>query len=185
MDALPMGGNSAVSIGRPLPSVHGRALGEKVEPFLSTYVNKVDRKGRVSVPATFRAKLMNQRFPGIVVYPSYKYPTLDACGIDRMEELTARLDKLEEFSDEQENLAVLLFAASQQLPFDTEGRIVLPESLAAHANITDSAAFVGLGKSFQIWEPNRFAEHHAALRERARGQGTRLPPLGGEERRRE
>jgi MraZ protein len=147
--------------------------------FMSTYVNKVDRKGRVSVPATFRAKLMNQRFPGIVAFPSYKYPALDASGIDRMEELTARLDRLEEFSDEQENLAVLLFAASQRLPFDTEGRIVLPEDLAEHAHITDSAAFVGLGRSFQIWEPSRFAEHHAALRERARRQGTKVPPFGG------
>ena len=174
-----MGGTSAASIGRPLPSVRGRALGEEVELFLSTYVNKVDRKGRVSVPATFRAKLINQRFQGIVAFPSYKYPALDASGIDRMEELTARLDRLEEFSDEQENLAVLLFGAAQQLPFDTEGRIVLPENLAEHAGITDSAAFVGLGKSFQIWEPARFAEHQAALRERARRQGTKVPPLGG------
>jgi MraZ protein len=178
-----MGGTSAASIGRPLPSVHGRALGVKVEASLSTYVNKVDRKGRVSVPATFRARLMTQRFPGIIAFPSYKYPALDAGGIDRMEELTARLDRLEEFSDEQENLAVLLFAASQRLPFDTEGRIVLPENLAEHAHITESAAFVGLGKSFQIWEPARFAEHHAALRERARRQGTKVPLLGGVERR--
>ena len=147
--------------------------------FLSTYVNKVDRKGRVSVPATFRAALAAQRFPGIVVFPSYKYPALDGNGIDRMEELMARLDTLEEFSDEHENLAALLFAPSQRLPFDPEGRIVLPPELVEHAFIADSAAFVGLGKSFQIWEPSRFAEHLASLRERARRQGTRIPPLGG------
>ena len=80
----------------------------------------------------------------------------------------------------------MLFAASQPLPFDTEGRIVLPENLAQYAHITDSAAFVGLGKSFQIREPTRFDEHQAMLRERARRQGTRLPPPGGPaERRRE
>jgi MraZ protein len=152
-------------------------LGEEVELFLSTYVNKVDRKGRVSVPATFRASLLAQRFPGIVVFPSYKYDALDASGIERIEELTARLDTLEQFSDEHENLATLLFGASQRLPFDNEGRVLLPPNLAAHAQITDSAAFVGLGRSFQIWEPSRFAVHQAALRERARRQGTRLPPL--------
>jgi MraZ protein len=80
----------------------------------------------------------------------------------------------------------MLFAESQALPFDTEGRIILPENLAGHAHITESAAFVGLGKSFQIWEPTRFADHQAMLRERSRRQGTRLPPLGGSpERRRE
>jgi len=180
-----MGGTSAASIGRPLPSVHGRALGEEVELFLSTFVNKVDRKGRVSVPATFRAALADQRFPGIVAFPSFKYPALDASGINRMEEMSVRLNTLDEFSEEHENLA-LLFAASQALPFDTEGRIILPETLAEHAEITESAAFVGLGRSFQIWEPSHFAEHQAILRERARRQGARLPPLGGSaERRRE
>ena len=69
---------------------------------------------------------------------------------------------------------------------DPEGRVILPEILAEHAHITESAAFVGLGKSFQIWEPARFADHQASLRERARRQGTRLPPLSGSaERRRE
>ena len=147
--------------------------------FLSTYVNKVDRKGRVSVPATFRASLAAQRFPGIVAFPSYKYPAIDANGIDRMEELIARVDTLEEFSDEQENLSVLLFASSQRLPFDTEGRVVLPPDLAEHASSPTARPLSGLGKSFQIWEPGRFAEHLANLRERARRQGTRIPPLGG------
>lgn len=156
-----------------------------MELFLSTFVNKVDRKGRVSVPATFRAAVTDQNFPGIVVFPSFKYEALDGSGIKRMEEMTARQNTLDEFSDEHENIG-MLFAQSQALPFDTEGRIVLPEDLAGYAHITDSAAFVGLGKSFQIWEPNRFADHQSSLRDRARRQGTRLPPLAGAaERRRE
>jgi MraZ protein len=156
----------------------GRALGEKVELYLSTFVNKVDRKGRVSVPATFRAAVADQSFPGIVVFPSFRCDALDASGIRRMEEMRARLSTLDEFSDEEENLSSL-FADAQPLPFDTEGRIVLPEKLAAHAFITDSAAFVGLGNKFQIWEPGRYAERQAMVRERARQQRTRFPALGG------
>lgn len=153
--------------------------------FLSTYVNKVDRKGRVSVPATFRTAVAGQRFPGIIVFPSHKYPALEANGVDRMDELMAKLETLEEYSDEHENLG-MMFAAAQQLPFDTEGRIVLPQDLLEHAGITESVSFVGLGKSFQLWDPPRFADHAANLRERARRQGTRIPPLAGAiERRRE
>jgi transcriptional regulator MraZ len=173
------GGNFGSTYRAPLAERPWASVGGRSGMFLSTYVNKVDRKGRVSVPATFRASLAAQRFPGIVAFPSHKYPAINANGIDRMEELIARVGTLEEFSDEQENLAVLLFAPSQRLPFDTEGRIVLPADLAQHASIGDSAAFVGLGDSFQIWEPGRFAEHLASLRERARRQGTRIPPLGG------
>jgi MraZ protein len=145
--------------------------------FLSTYVNKVDRKGRVSVPATFRTALQAQRFPGIVVFPSYKYPALEANGIEWMEELAARLDTLDKFSDQHENLE-MLFASSRELPFDSEGRIGLPPDLAAHAAITESVAFVGVGRNFQLWEPASYAEHAATLRERARSQGTLIPALG-------
>jgi MraZ protein len=172
-----MGGTSAVPIGRPLPSVQGRALGEKVALFLSTFVNKVDRKGRVSVPATFRAAVAGQSFAGIVAFPSFECEALEATGIDRMEVISAGLDELEQ-PEEQQRLATLILARAQQLPFDTEGRIVLPENLIAHAHITESAAFVGLGPSFQIWEPDRFADHQATLLDLARRQGTRMPPLG-------
>ncbi len=144
--------------------------------FLSTYVNKVDRKGRVSVPATFRTTLAAQRFPGIFVFPSHKYPALEANSSDWMEELVNRLDTLDKFSDEHENLE-MLFASSRELSFDPEGRIALPPDLAEHAAITDSVAFVGVGRNFQLWEPARFAEHAATLRERARRQGTRIPSL--------
>jgi MraZ protein len=170
------GGTSAALAGAPLgPRVHGRALGEVVALFLSTHVNKVDRKGRVSVPATFRAALAGQRFPGIIVFPSFRAAALDGSGEDRIEEMMARLDRLEQFSDEYENLSSL-FAEAQRLPFDPEGRVILPPDLAEYAGITETAAFVGLGPSFQIWEPQRFAEHRAAMRERARRQQTRLPP---------
>ena len=142
--------------------------------FFSTFVNKVDRKGRVSVPATFRAALEGSSFPGVILFRSFRLPALDGSGIDRMEELSARIDALDEFSEDREALSSI-FADAQQLPFDGEGRIILPEALSAHAGITETAAFVGLGRTFQIWEPQSFEKHQQDLRERARRQGTTLP----------
>lgn len=152
----------------------GRTLGAGLALFLSTFVNKVDRKGRVSVPATFRAALAGQNFNGIVAFRSFKLPALEGSGIDRMEEMSARIDALDEFSEDRDSLASI-FADAQQLAFDGEGRIVLPESLCQHAGITENAAFVGLGRTFQIWEPQQFERHQQELRERARRQGTVLP----------
>lgn len=154
-----------------------------MELFLSTYVNKVDRKGRVSVPATFRSTLATHRQPNLVViFPSFKVPALDGAGSDRMEEMKNRLETLEQFSDEYDNLS-LLFADAHPLTMDGEGRIVLPDGLKEHANITSDAAFVGLGASFQIWEPGAYAEHRAAVRERTRRDGTTLPAGPGPARR--
>ncbi len=143
--------------------------------FLSTYVNKVDRKGRVSVPASFRAALSGQSFAGIVAFRSFKAEAIEGCGYDRMEEMSARLDTLEQFSEEYESLATL-FADAQQLAFDSEGRIMLPQELMDHARVTEAAAFVGQGGTFQIWEPAAFEQHKAAMRERARHTGLTLPP---------
>src|SRR5581483_12278244 len=74
--------------------------GTRVALFLSTFVNKVDRKGRVSVPATFREALAGQAFNGIVAYRSFKLPSVEASGIDRMEEMSARIAALDEFSED-------------------------------------------------------------------------------------
>ncbi len=176
-------GEEAALTGRPLPVSPRASVGGKVGLFLSTYVNKVDRKGRVSVPATFRAALADQKFQGIVAFPSFKYLALEGCGIDRIEEIVARIDALDLFSEERENFESLL-ADSHQLPFDPEGRIILPGELVAHAGITDSVAFVGLGRSFQMWAPAAFAEHKAAVLERARHRGAQLS-LSAADRRRE
>ena len=142
--------------------------------FLSTFVNKVDKKGRVSVPAPFRTALAGQSFSGIVAFRSFKLPAIEGSGIDRMEEMSARIDALNEFSEDRDALSSV-FADSEQLAFDGEGRIILPQALCEHAGITENAAFVGLGRTFQIWEPQRFERHRDELRERARRQGTTLP----------
>jgi len=143
--------------------------------FLSTYVNKVDRKGRVSVPAPFRAAVANQSFNGIVLYPAINTRALEGSGIDRLEELSNRIDGLAEFSEDRDALSVI-FSEAQQLPFDTEGRIMLPPELCEHAGIVleGGAAFVGVGHTFQIWEPGHFERQH--LERRARARGITLPP---------
>jgi MraZ protein len=146
--------------------------------FLSTYVNKVDRKGRVSVPAAFRSELANLSFAGVVLFPALNTRALDGSGIDRLEELSARIDALPEFSDERDALSSI-FADATPLPFDSEGRIMLSPELCEHAGIVfeGGAAFVGSGKTFQIWDPARFQQHQQERRARARGLTlASLPP---------
>jgi len=147
-----------------------------VELFLSTFVNRVDRKGRVSVPATFRSTLATHRHPNqVVLMPSFKYPALDGTGSDHLAEMMEGLNTLDQYSDRRDDLA-LMFADSTPLQIDGEGRIVLPEELKDHAHITDEVAFVGLGTMFQMWEPGRFKAHRAEARDRSRRERATLPP---------
>ncbi len=136
--------------------------------FVSTFTNKVDRKGRVSVPASFRAALSTQLFAGIVVYPSFTSTAIEGCGTDFLEDLAASAEaSFDRFSTEQDDLNTLIFASSHQLAWDPEGRVVLPEEILAHARIAEQAAFVGKGRTFQIWEPEALKVHQAEARERA------------------
>lgn len=143
--------------------------------FLSTFVNKVDRKGRVSVPATFRATLSAQAFQGVVAYRSFTTACIEGCGMDFMERLSDSAQTFDAFSAEQEDLSALIFADARQLAWDPEGRILLPEDILVHAGITEAAAFVGKGQTFQIWNPESYRAVEAEIRARALSNRPTLP----------
>lgn len=148
--------------------------------FLSTYINKIDRKGRVSVPAPFRAALTTQPNGGVIVFKSYTLPTLEAYHMERMQALSDSLDQMELFSESQEDLAAALFADAQQLTWDQEGRIMIPDSFRAFAHIEETVAFVGRGPTFQLWNPAKFEKHQEEARARIRANKItlKLPPKG-------
>jgi MraZ protein len=146
-----------------------------VAVFTGTYENRVDSKGRVSVPAPFRSVLQAGGNQGFMAFRSFRCSAIEACGRDIMERLNSSMSALDLFSDKQDDLAAVIFGGSQDLAFDSTGRIVLPTSLAAHAGITDTAAFVGKGTIFQIWEPGALNQHIEEARERARSNGLTLP----------
>lgn len=147
--------------------------------FLSTFQNKVDKKGRVSVPATFRAALVKasvqgEDFSGIIAYPSFINRCVEACGIGRIKKLSERIELLDPFSEERDAFATTILGGSVQLPFDGEGRVMLSESLISVACLSDMALFVGKGETFEIWEPKAFEEYAVRSRELAREKRLRL-----------
>ena len=153
-----------------------------MDRFVSTYINKIDAKGRVSVPAPFRAVLDRDGYAGggIYCYPSLDAPALDAGGQRLAHNIDRLLDGLPDYSDERDELSVALYGDVHIIAIDQDGRIVLPEPLGAHAGLSGNVTFVGLGSKFQMWEPARFEERRARAREKVQdhrrlfGAGTRL-----------
>ena len=134
--------------------------------FLSTFINKLDKKGRVSVPASFRLALSGQSFQGIVAFRSYKLSAIEGMGIDRMQRLSDSVDQLDLFSEAQDDLTTSIFADAQTLALDGDGRVILPNLLLEHAKINEAIACVGRGATFQLWNPQLFEEHQAKARQR-------------------
>lgn len=138
-----------------------------MDRFVSTFTNKIDAKGRVSIPAPFRAVLERDGYAGgIYCYPSLDAPALDAGGERLAKKIDGLLAGLPDYSDERDELSVALYGDVQVLSIDGDGRIVLPESLRQHAGLTAQVTFVGLGDKFQMWEPERFAERRQRAREK-------------------
>jgi MraZ protein len=162
-----------------------------MDRFVSTFTNKIDAKGRVSIPAPFRAVLERDGYTGgtaggnasgggaapapisgggIYCYPSLDSAALDAGGERLARKIDALLANLADYSDERDELSVALYGDVQVLHVDADGRIVLPESLRAHAGLigpgSGQVTFVGLGDKFQIWEPAQFDLRRAKAREK-------------------
>ena len=115
--------------------------------FLSSFENKIDKKGRVSVPATFRSHLNSLGYNGFISYPSFNHSALEACSQDRIEKLSNTIDSLNPF-EERDYFATSILSESVNLQFDTEGRVSLTDKLLSHAKIKKNILFVGLGKTF-------------------------------------
>ena len=136
----------------------------KVFLFMDTITNKVEAKGRVSLPSDYRA-IVKELSTEIVCYRSLSAPCIEGCLEDTLDKLATEIENSTDFfSETQDNLTNLIFGDAKRFPFDSTGRIVLTDKLLQHAGITDAAVFVGKGRKFQIWSPENWAREEARIR---------------------
>jgi MraZ protein len=152
--------------------------------FLGTHQNRLDAKGRVSVPAQFRAALKmrseangngNGNGTQLVLRPSHQHPCIEAWPTAEFDALSEPLHRIDLFSQAHDDLAASLYADAFPVEADKEGRIVLPDNLVAYAGLSDTVVFMGLGRVFQIWEPSAAERRRMEARERSRVHGFTLP----------
>lgn len=130
-----------------------------MNPFVSTFTNKLDAKGRVSVPSAFRSILVKDGSEGVFCYPALDTEAVDAGGKTLVSQIQHLIEGMELYSCERDYLSTALFGGSEILKLDSDGRIVLPDRLKIHTGIRDQVTFVGLGDKFQMWAPHCFEAH--------------------------
>tara|TARA_R110001606_G_scaffold155480_6_gene297777 strand:- start:1070 stop:1531 length:462 start_codon:yes stop_codon:yes gene_type:complete len=149
--------------------------------FLSTTINGVDAKGRVSVPADFRSVVRGGVFDGIIVWPSFDGPYLEGGGQALLDSYQRLIEDMDPYDEARIAFERAIFGAARPLAFDANGRVTLPKELIDHAGLDAKATFVGLGSRFELWSPDVYAEHQAAARAFAREnkRSLRLVPRTG------
>jgi MraZ protein len=151
-----------------------------MDRFVSHYTVRIDAKGRLSIPAAFRAILARDGHEGLYCYPAIDEPAIEAGGHALRRDIEAWIAEHPPFSAEQETLSFYLETQSSILTLDGEGRVMLTEALKAHAGLSDTVVVAGRGQKFQFWEPERYRAHlqeaTAKMRQLKRDRASRMAP---------
>lgn len=144
-----------------------------VRRFRGEFHQKVDGKGRVSIPAGFRRVLENGdpawsegKSPEfVIVYGDHRRQYLECYTMDAAAEVDAQIAQLPRGTIERRMLERLFNGQSLQSTVDETGRIVLPAKLRSKIGLDDTAYFIATGDTFQIWKPETFEEVEQARTE--------------------
>ena len=137
-----------------------------MELFVSTFINKIDKKGRVSLPSMFRSALPKDHKNEIILSKSLRNKTIDGLSVLRVKEIASRINNLDFFSEEHEDFTTSIFSEMLLTNLDKEGRFLLPEKLKDYANIKEEVTFIGQGYYFQIVNPKVATELQSKSRTR-------------------
>jgi len=134
--------------------------------FVSTFVNKIDKKGRVSLPSIFRTVLPKDHKNEIILLKSLRRKAIEGLSVLRVNEIASRINNLDFFSDEHDDFTTSIFSEMLPTTLDKEGRFLLPDNLKEFASIKNEVAFIGQGYFFQIVNPKTALE----LQEKSRNR---------------
>lgn len=136
--------------------------------FVGTHFGKLDRKGRISVPAAFRAELEAAATSHLVFRISHQHPCIEARSRAVFQHMLESILSLAHFSEERDDLEAGLIADSTMLRIDGDGRLVLPEEMVGEIGLAENVAFLGKGDRFEIWDAEKAKAHVAEAKARVR-----------------
>lgn len=127
------------------------------DTFMGMPTGTLDKKGRACIPANFRQILAAQNTSGVYIRRHPEKPMLECFG----EKIFAQFEHAQPaqedpfFSDAYDDKAFSVFAMTELLAFDDNGRVRLPDDFIAHAGLGETVKFVGMRDKFEIWDPER------------------------------
>ncbi|WFP66064.1 MULTISPECIES: division/cell wall cluster transcriptional repressor MraZ [unclassified Mesorhizobium] len=137
-----------------------------MDRFLSNAVNRIDAKGRVSVPAHFRAVVQKRGYAELYALRCLDLPAMDVGGLDLLDRYEQRIALEDPFLQTADDMSFFCHGDGTFLKLDQDGRITMTDFIREHTGISNEVAFVGRGNFFQIWEPGRLAAYGAQARAR-------------------
>ncbi|MCX8996474.1 division/cell wall cluster transcriptional repressor MraZ [Rhizobiaceae bacterium BDR2-2] len=144
-----------------------------MDRFLSNATNRIDAKGRVSVPAPFRAVLANRDIRELYCLQDFVFPAISCGGPDLLERYERQIAGMDPFSPEANRMSLLVHGGGVFMKLDPEGRLMVTDFIRSFTGISEEVTFVGRADHFQLWQPQAFHEAQAAARAERGLPGTR------------
>jgi MraZ protein len=110
----------------------------------------------------------------MVCYPSPNLSSIEGCTVNRIKKLSDAIDSLGPFSSERSTFSASILADSHQINFDQEGRVIIPSELINFAGINNEISFVGMGETFQMWNPETYRKFKNETQKQAQDNLTKL-----------
>jgi len=139
--------------------------------FLSSATNRIDAKGRVSVPAPFRAVLAQRDIQELYCIQDFVFPAISVGGPDLLDRYERQISAEDPFAREGSEMSLLIHGGGIFMRLDAEGRLMVTDFIRDFTGITTEVCFVGRSDHFQLWQPQAFHEAQAAAREGRRLRG--------------
>ncbi len=128
----------------------------------------------MSLPAVMRNQLVERGLTEIYALRHYNLPCIECCDWEYLDDIQDLIDSMDQMSDEALDLTATYISGSVPSPWDSTGRLTLPSIFLDHANIGPNATFVGVGKTFQIWNPEAYEAYNHERMDGARQRGISL-----------
>ena len=132
--------------------------------FLSHATNRIDAKGRVSVPAPFRSVLQERQIQELYGFQDFVFPAISIGGPELLERIERQLGGLDGFSEEAHQMSLLVHGGGVFMKLDSEGRLMVTDFIRSFTGIPTEVTFVGRADYFQLWQPQAFLNAQQAAR---------------------
>ena len=116
--------------------------------FFGRYEHSLDVKGRVILPARFRAS-----FGPDAYLSQYQDRCLALWPPDEFERQMAEMEVLQEQGRDERNLARIWASGSSEVEIDRQGRVAIPAYLREFARLDGAVLVMGALNRVELWDP--------------------------------
>ena len=141
--------------------------------FIGEYQHATDEKGRLAIPAKFRATLGERA----VITRGLDHCLFLFSGSD-WEELAKKLSSMPMAEANARAFGRLMLAGAMEAPLDSQGRILLPDYLRTYASITKQTIVTGLYNRIEIWNDEAWKKYKTETESQSNEIASRLSQLG-------